>query len=218
MFFSLLTVTALLLVVDCGATVRAPDRKRQKLVYGHEICTLKADGGRCKGLNKRYYFNIFTQKCEEFIYGGCNGNENNFETKKKCLAKCKVKDRRNPCRMEADVGPCRGLFYRYFYNTQTKQCEEFIYGGCFGNKNNFRTEQDCQKVCNKTKDLRSDLPTFCMAPADKGDCNASINKYFYNHYIDNCETFIYSGCGGNQNNFDSKQMCRRSCRKGTKRQ
>ncbi|XP_067842919.1 carboxypeptidase inhibitor SmCI-like [Heptranchias perlo] len=218
MFFTLLNAAVLLLAVDCDATAQTSDDKLQELPYGHEICTLKADGGHCKAINKRYYFNIFTLKCEEFIYGGCNGNENNFETKKECLAKCKVRDRRNPCRMGADVGPCRGLFYRYFYNKHTKRCERFIYGGCFGNKNNFRTEKDCQNVCNKTKVLRSDLPTFCQAPADKGGCNASINRYFYNHSTDNCDTFIYSGCGGNQNNFNNKQICRRTCRKGSRRQ
>ncbi|XP_067890692.1 carboxypeptidase inhibitor SmCI-like [Heterodontus francisci] len=218
MLFTLLRVIVLLLIVDCEAIAQTSDHRLQELPYGHEICTLKADGGRCKAVNIRYYYNLFTQKCEEFIYGGCGGNENNFETKKECLVKCKAKDRRSPCRMEADGGPCRGLFYRYFYNKQTKRCEEFIYGGCLGNKNNFRTEKDCQNVCNKTKFLHSDLLTFCKAPAAKGDCNKSINRYFYNYSTGSCETFTYSGCGGNQNNFINKQQCRRTCKKGIRRQ
>ncbi|XP_078408028.1 carboxypeptidase inhibitor SmCI-like [Cetorhinus maximus] len=218
MFFTLLKVTVLLLVVDGTSIAQAPDHMLMDLPYGHEICTLKADDGRCKALNRRYFYNLFTQKCEEFIYGGCGGNENNFETKKECLAKCKVKDRRNPCRMDADSGPCRGLFYRYFYNKLTKQCEEFIYGGCLGNLNNFRTAKDCQNVCHKPKALHSYLPTLCNAPADQGDCNESITKYFYNNSTDNCETFTYSGCGGNKNNFNTKHLCRRTCRKGSRRQ
>ncbi|XP_078084667.1 carboxypeptidase inhibitor SmCI-like [Mustelus asterias] len=220
MFLTLLKVAVLLLIVNCEATAQTSaktDHKLPNLPYGHEICTLKADAGRCKGLNRRYFYNLFTQKCEEFNYGGCGGNENKFESKKQCLAKCKVKDRRNPCLMDADSGPCRGFFYRYFYNKLTRQCEKFIYGGCLGNLNNFRTEKDCQNVCHK-KSLRSDLPKPCKAPADRGNCNESITKYFYNSSTDNCETFIYSGCGGNENKFSTKQLCRRTCRKRTRRQ
>ncbi|XP_043560027.1 tissue factor pathway inhibitor-like [Chiloscyllium plagiosum] len=219
MLFNLLKVAVLLLSVDCEAAARNSENKRKELTYGHEICTYKADGGDCKAINKRYYFNIFTQKCEAFIYGGCGGNENNFETMKECLAKCKGKDRRNPCQLEADSGPCRGLFHRYFYNKTTKKCEQFIYGGCLGNKNKFRTEKDCLNACHRPKLLRSsDLPNFCMDTADKGDCNKSITKYFYNESIGNCQAFTYSGCGGNRNNFKTKQLCRKTCRKGTRRQ
>lgn len=36
---------------------------------------------------------------------------------------------------------------RYFYNSTSGQCEQFIYGGCGGNKNNFESVNDCQVVC-----------------------------------------------------------------------
>lgn len=32
------------------------------------------------------------------------------------------------CTQEKKVGKCRGYFLRYFYNSASKQCEEFIYG------------------------------------------------------------------------------------------
>ena len=43
------------------------------------ICMLTPDAGACRGNELRYFFNRGTNKCETFMYGGCSGNENNFE-------------------------------------------------------------------------------------------------------------------------------------------
>ncbi|CAL1266713.1 unnamed protein product, partial [Larinioides sclopetarius] len=54
----------------------------------------------------------------------------------------------NPtCQLEKEVGPCRASLTRYFYNYRTRQCEKFKYGGCRGNKNNFKTIDECQVIC-----------------------------------------------------------------------
>jgi len=33
-------------------------------------------------------FNPSSNKCEQFIYGGCGGNENRFKNEEECLTKC----------------------------------------------------------------------------------------------------------------------------------
>jgi tissue factor pathway inhibitor len=38
-------------------------------------------------------------------------------------------------------------FRRFYYNKVTKKCELFIYGGCRGNSNNFKTIDKCKATC-----------------------------------------------------------------------
>uniref|UniRef100_A0A8C6FKI8 Tissue factor pathway inhibitor n=1 Tax=Moschus moschiferus TaxID=68415 RepID=A0A8C6FKI8_MOSMO len=127
----------------------------------HSFCAMRADGGLCKALIKRFFFNIHTQQCEEFIYGGCKGNQNRFETLEECKQKCTrdypkkmkttlQKEKPDFCFLEEDAGICRGYITRYFYNNQSKQCERFKYGGCLGNLNNFESLQECKNTCEDT--------------------------------------------------------------------
>lgn len=52
------------------------------------------------------------------------------------------------CYLPSVCGNCKALFRRYFFNTTSHQCEEFIYGGCGGNRNNFKTESECFQACS----------------------------------------------------------------------
>lgn len=44
-------------------------------------------------------------------------------------------------------GLCKAYFPRFAYNSKTRTCEQFIYGGCGGNNNNFNTKEECEQVC-----------------------------------------------------------------------
>ena len=59
------------------------------------------------------------------------------------------------CELEADLcslppvtGLCLAYFRRYFYNKMSEQCEQFVYGGCGGNDNNFETVEECEARCS----------------------------------------------------------------------
>ena len=42
---------------------------------------------------------------------------------------------------------CNAYMPRYYYDYTSKQCKEFIYGGCGGNGNRFATKEECEKRC-----------------------------------------------------------------------
>ncbi|CAL1266717.1 unnamed protein product [Larinioides sclopetarius] len=44
---------------------------------------------------------------------------------------------------------------RFFFNQESRQCEQFNYGGCRGNKNNFKTKEDCESKCGSGKEMAS---------------------------------------------------------------
>ena len=55
------------------------------------------------------------------------------------------------------------------------------------------------------------LPDICLLPADPGECFADIPRYFFNAETGQCEMFSYGGCGGNDNNFETLEECRKAC-------
>ncbi|XP_045875043.1 tissue factor pathway inhibitor isoform X2 [Meles meles] len=125
----------------------------------HSFCALKPDNGPCRAMITQFFFNIHTQQCEEFMYGGCEGNQNRFATLEACQEKCTdvypktrtqtklEKEKPDYCFLDEDSGLCRGYLTRYFYNNETKKCEEFKYGGCLGNQNNFMSLEQCKSTC-----------------------------------------------------------------------
>ena len=112
----------------------------QPLPGGDGVCVLPADPGPCDGVCPRWFFEHDTLLCEEFIWGCCGGNANNFESRLACQASC-------ACALPMDIGPCDGECPRWFFNSATGQCEQFMWGCCGGNANNFETLEACEAAC-----------------------------------------------------------------------
>lgn len=49
----------------------------------------------------------------------------------------------NPCELIPDSGPCEAAITRYYFNQETQECEEFLWGGCDGVVP-FETLEACQ--------------------------------------------------------------------------
>lgn len=191
-----------------------------------DACFKAAETGNCQNYEARWYFDTKEERCRQFYYGGCGGNDNNFVSEDACLGRCERKElpppqpqqpqapaegelepfRQEHCLLQSDTGPCRALQPRYFYDSQTGVCDVFGYGGCGGNQNNFQSAEDCENRCGNVQNL-------CGLPAVRGRCQENVTRYYYESRNDECLPFEYSGCRGNKNNFYSVRECESQCKR-----
>ena len=61
-----------------------------------DVCNLPADIGPCRGYFIKWYYNAERGQCEEFGFGGCQGNGNRFSTQEECEHICLHKDEPQP--------------------------------------------------------------------------------------------------------------------------
>ncbi|XP_028158405.1 kunitz-type U19-barytoxin-Tl1a-like isoform X1 [Ostrinia furnacalis] len=118
------------------------------------------------------------------------------------------------CQLQPKMGNCSQSMIRFYYDAQIDQCVTFTYTGCNGNKNNFATVTDCERYCKgaafmSIKDTTN--PSFCSLQPNAGLCMAMYFKFYYDVNDATCKRFIYGGCGGNQNRFDSATYCMNRC-------
>uniref|UniRef100_A0A667Z547 Amyloid-beta A4 protein n=1 Tax=Myripristis murdjan TaxID=586833 RepID=A0A667Z547_9TELE len=52
------------------------------------VCWARAESGPCHAMLERWYFVPEKGRCAPFLFGGCGGNRNNFESEEYCLAVC----------------------------------------------------------------------------------------------------------------------------------
>ncbi|KAG3255963.1 serine peptidase inhibitor, Kunitz type 2 [Ictidomys tridecemlineatus] len=149
----------------------------------HDFCRVAKVVGRCRASIPRWWYNVTEGSCQPFVYGGCEGNDNNYQSKEECLEKCAgvtensiydLDSSRNggassvpsvPRRQDSDdltddvfnyeeycaakavTGPCRAAFLRWYYDAEKNSCDNFIYGGCRGNKNSYLSKEACMQRC-----------------------------------------------------------------------
>ncbi|XP_075556113.1 tissue factor pathway inhibitor 2-like isoform X2 [Dermacentor variabilis] len=190
--------------------VRAEDCEQQCGKFAQEPCFLpKHPGLNCTGRPQmqNYWFNSKTRACELFDYEGCGGNGNNFIEESECWRTC-GKYAESNCVYPIKSGytcPNGSKEVVFGYNTQTKRCERFVYSGCGGYPNKFRSASECWKTCG----LKSG--SKCMEPGPKNHLGL-VKKYYYDIQSDTCKTSRYSPFSSKKNRFDTLAECEENCK------
>uniref|UniRef100_A0A915Q1L3 Uncharacterized protein n=1 Tax=Setaria digitata TaxID=48799 RepID=A0A915Q1L3_9BILA len=107
------------------------------------------------------------------------------------------------CVLPPDAGNCRDYILRWFYNSQTGNCEQFSYGSCGGNSNNFPDRNICEAKCSQGDSIKSQFPERCTYKKNEGHGNGYNVKWYFNMRNLRCEQMVYQGEGGNANQFET---------------
>lgn len=114
-----------------------------------EFCFLAKEDGTCDESQLQWYYDRSDGVCKQFIYRGCDGNQNRFANRQECESRCSQSQ--DVCILPRVVGPCSGSFRQWYYDAGTDGCYEFDYGGCQGNPNRFNNAEECQNRCQRVR-------------------------------------------------------------------
>ncbi|XP_039662109.1 collagen alpha-6(VI) chain [Perca fluviatilis] len=124
-------------------------------------CLLHSDTGiQCGDYVQAWFFDKVIGACSPFWYGGCGGNANRFNTENECARTCGAHNpnilpipelasfaSKDSCFLSQDQGGCQNYTMMWFFDTEQRECSRFWYGGCGGNGNRFKTQDECESLC-----------------------------------------------------------------------
>uniref|UniRef100_A0A1I7XAX5 Kunitz/Bovine pancreatic trypsin inhibitor domain protein n=1 Tax=Heterorhabditis bacteriophora TaxID=37862 RepID=A0A1I7XAX5_HETBA len=135
--------------------------------------------------SSRYYYDPEQGRCIAFTYNGGLGNYNNFKSSADCELFC--------AKLQCKYGTPLKI------GAANQRCS---------------TNADCPSTheCQSDHNVCCPRPqAICSQPLRLGDCKQSVRRYWYNAVTRACEIFDYTGCQGNDNNFETLLECQNTC-------
>ena len=169
------------------------------------ICDMPVHKGPCQASITRWHYDALSSTCKSFMYGGCDSNKNNFISEVECYVTCDSQ--------QSTSTVIRTSGSDTISKTDVKEPEEVpvvLYPGC--SQSRFGCCSDGVSIPAGPNQENCPLyKTGCDMPKVEGTCDNQLVRYYYNMKEKRCETFMFSGCGGNMNNFDSAEECNMKC-------
>uniref|UniRef100_A0A0K8UCW1 Toxin APEKTx1 n=1 Tax=Bactrocera latifrons TaxID=174628 RepID=A0A0K8UCW1_BACLA len=111
------------------------------------------------------------------------------------------------CLLPMDFGYCRAKVKRYYFDMRRMKCAMFYFGGCAGNVNNFKSLEECNRVClDGYGDYDSPNDVVAVNKASgrdyrgRGSVNSNSNKNNSNAGSSSSSRGVSSNVGGIKNN------------------
>uniref|UniRef100_A0A0N5B0E0 Kunitz/Bovine pancreatic trypsin inhibitor domain protein n=1 Tax=Syphacia muris TaxID=451379 RepID=A0A0N5B0E0_9BILA len=158
------------------------------------LCTQPMRIGDCKLSIRQYWYDANTRQCTAFLFTGCQGNDNRFDTLYDCRNFCKNINAEPKCPQGRAYTDNSGKFY---------QCSE-------------------SSLCPVNYECYFDGQVHGCCPSKAYTCSLQPNKgmtcgsgssyrYYFDHTIKECQAFLFLGCDGNSNNFPTAEKCESYC-------
>ncbi|XP_028294026.1 kunitz-type protease inhibitor 1a [Gouania willdenowi] len=184
-------------------------------------CMAPKKVGPCRGSFPRWHYNAASEKCEEFTFGGCRENLNNYLSKDECTKACYGSEKGAISGRGLPIPTNQGEKCDTPCTTEQFTCEN---GCCLDPGLECDASPQCsdgsdELKCNDLTDkfrILLQIPldeqkVRCTEVPDTGDCRDSLTKWYYNPVQQDCLRFNYGGCRGNENRFDIKESCLKVC-------
>lgn len=114
------------------------------------------------------------------------------------------------CSLPRENGICKNYTIKWYYDFEFGGCSRFWYGGCGGNGNRFTSKEECTGVC-----IEPPGKDRCSLKKVAGPCGEYYPLWYYDKDRNHCAQFIWGGCQGNMNRFESSKECEDTCVKGS---
>ncbi|VDP67685.1 unnamed protein product [Echinostoma caproni] len=177
----------------------------------HPACSQPLNRGVGPDEVSSWYFDTQLNVCRWFGYRGYGGNSNRFYSRTACESLC-IRDVENLC--ETVKCSWHGTHCSLVGDQACKHAEEM-----YGRDWSLRCPPD-QPVCLSRRGTRiapdidfKNIPHECFQPKDPGSCerkNPAV-MFHYDRERNDCMTFYYHNCGGNDNRFETKSDCMSHC-------
>ncbi|EPY73082.1 hypothetical protein CB1_043681001 [Camelus ferus] len=207
-----------------------------------DICSMPTEPGPCMAFLHRWWYNKTSNTCSIFIYGGCKGNNNNFQSQAICENFCPPKKMvtsltdqvqteptltRSKGSVRSDVWllECQAVPGQKVQKQELLSKQEFLvlvppvgpvapkmgFSGLLPILVPFILLEGVQEP-----GLVEAFHNVCILPKEPGRCLAYLPRWWYDAQNKVCSQFIYGGCQGNSNNFQSQAVCQAICPKRSK--